>query len=142
MIVDNDEEDIVGSITQVCRMILDDTYNILVCEFCKTGIPFDQVIGHLKKFHGIVKTLNDIRIDYHLSDDSMTTSDIKNWFDHTTFLEHSIINIPTIKGLYCEICQYAAVNKSVMRNHFSANHKDVERQEYCKECLVSFIAFC
>ena len=121
-------------------MSLDQVYNILVCIGCKTGIPFDHIVAHLKSCHGIKKTLESVREEYMFSVDPMTFAQAKEWLSTPRTIESAIANIPIMDGFCCQLCQHVGANMPQMRTHFSTKHKDenVNVKDCCSKSKVYY----
>jgi predicted transcriptional regulator len=54
---------------------VDRLYNLVVCEECGIGIPFEWVKTHLKNHHGVRKTEEEVRRKLNVDRDPMTVQE-------------------------------------------------------------------
>jgi len=117
---------------------IDELYNLIVCKDCGIGIPLDWILSHLKDSHGIIMTMEQIRMFLSMENRCMTMSEAKDWMSNVWIMK-PVQNIPIIPGYICNECQYSAEDLRVMRNHFSKKHKGIKASKYMKECKVQMV---
>ena len=117
---------------------IDELYNLIVCNECGIGLPFEWVPSHLKDQHGIKGTEEQVLEFVGLENDAMTVVQAKDWIQ-SVWVGKAVQNIPVIQGLGCHECQYSAATMTVMRNHFSKKHKGLKTAEHIYECSVQLV---
>lgn len=122
-------------------MSVDDTYNILVCQTCKIGVPVDRIVRHMKDFHGIRMELETWQNLLDSTRMPMNFQEVRNWLSGRDSVEIRIVGIPIMNGFRCILCNYCATGKQVIRNHFSIQHKDASIWESVEKCIVRFLLF-
>lgn len=118
------------------EIILAENHNILICKGCQIGIPFDHIIRHLKDKHGIKKMMEEIKLDHDLTENPMTSDQARDWLMMNSSIDKPISGLPVFKGFQCEICNYTAMTKQVIRNHLSQEHIGIKNANCIKECMV------
>jgi Orsellinic acid/F9775 biosynthesis cluster protein D len=86
---------------------IDDIYDLIVCNDCGIGVPFERVPSHLQGNHGIKVTLEQVTTHLNLEDDAMTVAQAEDWIK-SVWVGRAVQNIPIIKGRRCNECQYSA----------------------------------
>ena len=117
---------------------IDEVYNLIVCKDCEIGIPLDWVLSHLKECHGIIMTMEQVRMDLRMENHCMTMSEAKDWMSSVWIIKE-VKNIPIISGYKCNECEYSAAKMKVITNHFGKKHKDLKASNHSKECKVQLI---
>jgi Orsellinic acid/F9775 biosynthesis cluster protein D len=117
---------------------IDAVYNLIVCKDCSIGLPFEWVLSHLNDHHGIRATEDQVLDSLNIDGDAMTVAEAKDWIQ-STWIGRAVQNIPVIIGLRCNECQYSAATKKAIKNHFSAEHKELKREEHIEECKVQLV---
>ena len=69
----------------------------------------------------------------------MTVQEIEDWLIETWIIQKAIAGIPVQQGLSCELCNYSAGNRNVMKNHFSKAHQGSKWSDWIKECKVQSV---
>src|SRR5271154_747592 len=117
---------------------IDELYNLIVCKDCGIGIPLDWVLSHLKECHGIIMTMEQVRMDLRMENHCMTMSEAKDWMSSVWIIK-GVKNIPIIPGYKCNECEYSAIKMKVITNHFGKKHKDLKASNYSEECKVQLV---
>ena len=104
---------------------VDERYNLIVCKECGIGLPSDWVVAHLKKYHEVRTTMEEVLTLLGVGDYAMTLAEAENWIQNM-WIGVAVQNIPVVKGFRCKKCQYSASIKMVMKNHFSKEHKGLK----------------
>lgn len=60
-------------------IIIDQLYNLIVCEDCEIALPFEWIVTHLKENHGIKKEIVDVMRHLNMMKPSMTSREAKEW---------------------------------------------------------------
>src|SRR5271154_5453691 len=74
---------------------IDELYNLIVCEDCGIGVPLDWVLSHLKDAHGIIMTMEQVRMFLRMENDCMMMSEAKDWMSNVWVMK-AVQNIPII----------------------------------------------
>lgn len=125
--------------SDILPLSIDDTHNIIVCLNCKTGVPIDRIVRHMKDFHGQKMDVDSWLNFKDLMTMPMDFQAIKEWISGYTTLNTGITGIPLLKGFRCTLCDYSVAGKHTMQNYFSLQHKDGIFQESVDDCMVYFI---
>jgi Orsellinic acid/F9775 biosynthesis cluster protein D len=117
---------------------VDRLYNLVVCEECGIGIPFEWVKTHLKDHHGARKTEEEVRRKLNVDRDPMTVQEAKDWIK-SVWVGRAVQGIPVFEGWRCTECQYSAVTMKVMVNHFIKDHQGLKASERSERCHVQLV---
>src|SRR5271154_4028713 len=117
---------------------IDELYNLIVCKDCGIGIPLNWVLSHLKECHGIIMTMEQVRMDLRMENHCMTMSEAKDWMSSVWVIK-GVKNIPIIPGYKCNECEYSAAKMKVITNHFGKKHKDLKASNCSEECKVQLV---
>ena len=66
----------------------------------------------------------------------MSVPEVEYWLKETWIIQRQISEIPIIKGLSCNLCNYSSGNRDVMKNHFVKSHQGSKLSIQTKECKV------
>ena len=114
---------------------IDSLYNIIVCEECGIGLPFEWIVNHLKENHGIKTQIVDVMRHLDLMRSSMRLTEAKEWIKNA-WMGKAVQNVPVHQGFACNHCQYCTRNMKSMREHFSNKHGGLKASENSQECTV------
>jgi len=117
---------------------IDEVYNLIVCKDCGIGVPFERVPSHLSGNHGIKVTLEQVMRQLNLESEAMTVAQAEDWIK-SIWTGRGVQNIPIIKGRRCNVCQYSAAGRKVMKNHFSMKHRGMKMLTHSEECRVQLM---
>jgi hypothetical protein len=117
---------------------VDRLYNLVVCNECGIGIPFEWVKTHLKNHHGIRKTEEEISGELNMDQEPITVEEAKNWIK-SVWVGRAVQGIPVRDGLKCKECEYSGTVTQVMRNHVAQEHKGLKMAEHVEKCKVQLI---
>ena len=104
-------------------LVHDLSFNLLVCSECHIAIPHDWVVAHLKKNHGITKTLEEISHFLSLEEHSMSSVEVRDWLDSVWVIPKPIGYVPVISGYHCLVCNYCCQGEKVLIQHFKLQHR-------------------
>lgn len=116
-------------------IVIDQLYNLVVCEDCGIALPFEWIVGHLKENHGIKKEMMDIMRFLNMMRPSMTLNEADSWIKSVWVIK-AVQNVPVRKGVVCNQCQHCTRDKKSMREHFSNNHRGLKASENSQECMI------
>lgn len=117
---------------------VDERYNLVVCKECGIGLPSDWVVAHLKEHHGVKTTMEEALALLGVGDYVMTLGEAENWIQNM-WVGTAVQNIPVVKGVWCNECQYSAATMKVMTNHFGRQHKGLKASEHSERCKVQLV---
>lgn len=115
--------------------MIDSLYNVIVCEECGVGLPFEWAVGHLKENHGFKGEIVDVMRHLDLRRPSMTFKEAKEWIKNV-WMGKAVQNVPVHEGFACNHCQYCTRDMKLMRKHFSNEHRGLKASENSQECTV------
>src|ERR1700735_4497427 len=101
---------------------IDELYNLIVCNDCGIGLPFEWVPAHLKDHHGIETTKRQGLAFLEFEGDAMTVSQAEDWIQ-SVWIGRAVQKIPVVKGYKCNECNYSVAVKGGMKNHISQEHR-------------------
>ena len=55
---------------------IDQLYNVVVCDECGIGLPFEWIVSHLKENHGIKAEMVDVMRHLNMMKPSMTLKEV------------------------------------------------------------------
>jgi Orsellinic acid/F9775 biosynthesis cluster protein D len=116
-------------------LMVDSLYNVIVCEECGIGLPFEWTVSHLKENHGIKVQIVDVMRHLDLMRPSMMLKEAKEWIKNV-WMGKAIQNVPVHEGFACNHCQYSTKDMKLMRKHFSNEHRGLKASENSQECTV------
>jgi Orsellinic acid/F9775 biosynthesis cluster protein D len=114
---------------------IDQLYNVIVCDECGIGLPFEWIMSHLKDNHGIKAEMVDVMRDLNMMKPSMTLKEAKEWIKSVRVAK-AMQNVPVRRGVACNICQHCTSDKKAMGEHFSHKHRGLKTAENSQECTV------
>src|SRR5215471_5328974 len=114
---------------------IDSLYNVVTCDDCGFGLPFEWILGHLKENHGIKTQYVDMMRYLNMTRPSMTLKEAKEWIK-STWIAKAMENVPVQQGWACNICQHSTRDMDTMRVHFSNHHRGLKTSKNCQECMV------
>ncbi len=114
---------------------IDSLYNIIVCEECGIGLPFEWIVNHLKENHGIKTQIVDVMRHLDLMRSSMRLTEAKEWIKNT-WMDKAVQDVPVHQGFACNHCQHCTRNMKSMHEHFSNKHRGLKASENSQECTV------
>jgi Orsellinic acid/F9775 biosynthesis cluster protein D len=117
---------------------IDDLYNVIVCEECRFGLPFEWTTNHLRDRHGLKMDQETIKRDLNIEHDPMTVEEAKDWIKNFG-QGRAIQGIPVVHGLRCTECEYSTGTMKVMVNHFVKNHEGLKASEHSEKCKVQLV---
>jgi hypothetical protein len=117
---------------------VDPLYNLVVCNECGIGIPFEWVKTHLKGHHKIWKTEEEISGELNVDEKPMTVVEAKSWIK-SVWVGRAVQGIPVMDGLKCKECEYSGTVTQVMRNHVTQEHKVAKMAEQVEKCKVQLV---
>jgi Orsellinic acid/F9775 biosynthesis cluster protein D len=117
---------------------VDELYNLVVCNECGIGIPFEWVKSHLIDHHGIRKSENEVWRELNVERKPMTVEEAKDWIKDI-WVGRAVQGIPVTEGWSCTECEYSAAMMQVMRNHFVKDHKGFTVAEHVERCKVQLV---
>src|SRR5277367_2283205 len=74
---DHEMEEVEHSINM--PITIDQVYNVIVCDECGIGLPFEWIMSHLKDNHGIKAEMMDVMKYLNMTKASMTLKEAKEW---------------------------------------------------------------
>jgi Orsellinic acid/F9775 biosynthesis cluster protein D len=116
-------------------LMIDSLYNVIVCEECGIGLPFEWAVSHLKENHGIKVEIVDVMRHLDLMRPSMTLKEAKEWIKNV-WMGKAMQNVPIHQGFACNHCQYCTRDMKLMRKHFSNEHRGLKASENSQECTI------
>ena len=111
-------------------------YNVAICTQCRTGLAFDHIQGHLRGVHGIRKQLGAVMEYLNIEAATLSSAEIKDWISKVWILDRAIQGVPVKKGIACTECHHSCVEKTPMKNHFTAKHQGMKWSENIERCDV------
>jgi Orsellinic acid/F9775 biosynthesis cluster protein D len=114
---------------------IDQLYNVVVCDECGIGLPFEWIVSHLKENHGIKAEMVDVMRHLNMMKPSMKLKEAKEWIKSVSMAK-AMQNVPVRPGLACNICQHCTSGKKHMREHFSNKHRGLKASENNRECAI------
>src|SRR5438552_3659424 len=114
---------------------IDSLYNVIICEECRIGFPFEWIVSHLNENHGIKTQIVDIMRHLNMMKPSMTLKEAKEWIK-SVWVAKAMENVPVRRGYACNLCQHCTSDKKPMRVHFSNKHQGLKASENSQECTV------
>src|SRR5271169_5510820 len=60
-------------------IMIDQVYNVVVCDECGIGLPFEWIVNHLKDNHGIKVEMMDVMKYLNMTKPSMMLKEAKEW---------------------------------------------------------------
>jgi hypothetical protein len=133
MIDDVEMEEVEDSVNM--PITIDQLYNVVVCDECGIGLPFEWIMSHLKDNHGIKAQMVDVMRYLNMMKPSMTSKEAKEWIK-SVWMAKAMENVPVRRGYACNICQHCTSDKKTMRVHFSNKHQGLKASENSQECTV------
>ena len=133
----NDHDDEMEEVEHSVNMpiTIDQLYNVIVCDECGIGLPFEWIMSHLKDNHGIKAEMVDVMRHLNMMKPSMTLKEVKEWIK-SVWVAKAMQNVPVRPGLVCNICQHCTSDKKHMREHFSNKHRGLKASENSQECTI------
>src|SRR5579859_5464318 len=117
---------------------VDERYKLVVCKECGIELSSDWVVTHFKEHHGVRTTMEETLALLGVEDYVMTLGEAENWIQNI-WIGTAVQNIPVVKGVGCNECQYSAATMKVMMNHFGRQHKGLKASEHSKRCKVQLV---
>ena len=114
---------------------IDQLYNVVVCDECGIGLPFEWIVSHLKDNHGIKAEMVDVMRHLNMMKPSMTLKEAKEWIK-SVWVAKAMQNVAVRRGLACNICQHCTSDKKLMGEHFSNKHRGLKASENSQECAI------
>ena len=111
-------------------------YNVAICTQCRTGLAFDHIQGHLRGVHGIRKQLGAVMDRLNIEAATLSSAEIKDWISKVWILDRAIQGVPVKEGIACTECHHSCVEKTSMKNHFTAKHQGMKWSENIERCNV------
>jgi len=116
-------------------IMIDQVYNVVVCDECGIGLPFEWIVNHLKDNHGIKVEMMDVMKYLNMTKPSMMLKEAKEWIK-SVWVAKAMENVPVRPGLACNICQHCTSDKKLMGEHFSNKHRGLKTSENSQECAI------
>src|SRR5579864_8046974 len=116
-------------------LTIDQLYNLIVCDDCGIGLPFEWTVSHLKENHGIKVQIGEVMKYLDITKPSMTLTEAKEWIK-SIWVATAVKNVPVEPGHVCTQCQYCAIDMKTMRVHFSNKHRGLKMSENSQECAI------
>jgi Orsellinic acid/F9775 biosynthesis cluster protein D len=116
-------------------VVIDELYNVVVCDECGIGLPFEWIVSHLKDNHGIKAEMVDVMRYLNMMKPSMTLKETKEWIK-SVWVGKAMQNVAVRPGVACKICQHCTSGKKHMREHFSNKHRGLKASENSEECAI------
>ena len=110
-----------SSILSICPSSIDQLYNVIVCDECGIGLPFEWIMSHLKDNHGIKVEMMDVMKHLNMTKPSMTLKEAKEWIK-SVWVAKAMQNVPVRPGLACNICQHCTSDKKIDAESISATN--------------------
>src|SRR6266496_4617278 len=107
MVIDNEIDVDMREVEHSVDMpiMIDQLYNLVVCEDCGIALPFEWIVGHLKENHGIKKQIVDVMRFLNMMKPSMTLNEADAWIKSVSAIK-AVQNIPVRKGFVCNQCRH------------------------------------
>src|SRR5213078_2199664 len=116
-------------------LMIDSLYNVIVCEECGIGLPFEWTVGHLKENHGIKVEIVDVMRYLDMMRPSIMLKEAKEWIKNM-WMAKAVQNVPVRRGYACNECQHCTSKMKFMREHFTNNHRGLKASENSQECAI------
>lgn len=116
-------------------IMIDQLYNLIVCEDCGIALPFEWIVTHLKDNHGFKTEIVDVMRYLDIMRPSMKLTEARGWIK-STWVSKAVQNVPVRKGFACNLCQHCTSDNKLMREHFSNNHRGLKAPDNSQECTV------
>src|SRR5437762_11565079 len=116
-------------------LMIDQLYNLIVCDDCGIGLPIEWMVNHLKENHGIKVQIGDMMKFLNIMKPSMTLTEVMEWIK-SIWMATAVKNIPVEPGYVCTQCQYCAIDMKMMRVHFSNKHRGLKMSENSQGCAI------
>ena len=137
--IEDDDAGIVAMEEKECSvempLKIDSLYNVVTCDECAIGLPFEWILSHLKENHGIKVRMVDVMRRLEMMRPSMRLREAKEWIK-STWVAKAVQNVPVRWGLACNLCQHCTKDGPTMRVHFSNKHRGLKASTNCQECSV------
>jgi hypothetical protein len=117
---------------------MDERYNLIVYKEYGIGLSSDWIVVHLKEYHGVKTTMEEILVLLGVEDYAMILAEAENWIQNI-WIDIAVQNIPVVKGFRCKEYQYSGIGNQVMKNHFFKKHRGLRRVEYNEQCKVQLV---
>jgi hypothetical protein len=117
---------------------IDTVYNLIVCKDCGIGVPLERVSNHLRYNHKIKATAEQAMTYLNLDRAPMTVAQAKDWIKRV-WVGSAVQNISVMKGYKCKECEYSTPKMSVMRIHFSKQHRGLKVSENSEKCKIQML---
>ena len=130
LIIENEEMTIDMEVREVeysgdMPLTIDQLYNLIVCDDCGIGLPFEWTVNHLKENHGIKVQIDEVMKYLNITKPSMTLAEATEWIK-SIWMATAVKNVPMEPGYVCTQCQYCAIDMKTMRVHFSNEHRGLQ----------------
>src|SRR5436190_20535898 len=114
LIVENEEMAVDVEVREVeysgdMPLTIDQLYNLIVCDDCGIGLPFEWTINYLKENHGIKVQIDEMMKYLDITKPSMTLAEVSEWIK-SIWVAMAMKNIPVEPGYVCTQCQYCAID--------------------------------
>ena len=114
---------------------IDSLYNMVTCDECGIGLPFEWILSHLKENHGIKTQMADVMRYLNMFRPSMTLQEAKEWIK-STWVAKAVQNVPVRSGFACNLCQHCTSDMKPMRIHFSSQHRGSKASKNSQRCTI------
>jgi hypothetical protein len=114
---------------------IDSLYDMVTCNECGIGLPFEWILSHLKKNHGIKTQMVDVMRYLDMFGPSMRLQEAKEWIK-STWMAKAIQNVPVRSGFACNLCQHCTCDMKPMQIHFSNHHRGLKASENSQKCTI------
>ena len=114
---------------------IDSLYNMVTCDECGIGLPFEWILSHLKENHGIKTQMADVMRYLNMFRPSMTLQEAKEWIK-STWVAKAVQNMPVRSGFACNLCQHCTGDMKPMRVHFSNQHRGLKASKNSQRCTI------
>jgi Orsellinic acid/F9775 biosynthesis cluster protein D len=116
-------------------LMIDQLYNLVVCDDCGVSVPFEWIISHLKDNHGIKAQIADVMRHLNITQPSMNVDEAKAWIE-SVWIAKAVQHIPVRPGFACAKCQHCTKDMKSMREHFSNEHRGLKASENSQQCTI------
>jgi hypothetical protein len=137
--IEEDNQDDMAMREMECSMdmplMIDQLYNLIVCDDCGKALPFEWMVSHLKENHGIKTQIGDVMRYLNMTQPSMKLQEARTWIK-SIWVAKAVQNVPVRRGFACVQCQHCTKDMKSMREHFSIQHRGLKASENCQECII------
>src|SRR5271170_6621922 len=74
-------------------LMIDQLYNLIVCDDCGIGLPFEWTVNHLKENHGIKVQIGEVMKFLNITKPSMTLAEATEWIK-SIWVATAVKNVP------------------------------------------------